>query len=95
MEDFAAAIQKDLARMVTKDDLLPIQRDIRTLHANLKDVRDDVKMITETMVSKADLAETLAEELAKSSYGRRVDDLRTRVNVIEEKLGIKPTHRAA
>ena len=100
--DFAAAIQTDLARMATKDDiaglrkdLWPMQRDIKTLTANLRDVHHDVKIITETMVSKADLANTLAEELGKSEHEKKIEDLRTRVNVLESKLGIKPAHRAA
>ena len=99
LEDFAGAIQTDLACMATKDDirkdLWPMQRDIKTLTSNLRDVRNDVKMITETMVSKADLASTIAEELGKSEHERKIEDLRTRVNVVEQKLGIKPAHRAA
>ena len=95
LEGFASAIQTDLARMATKNDLWPIQRDMKTLTADLKEVRHDVKWITDTMVSKADLANTLGEELAKSEYVRHIDDLRARVNVLEHKLGIKSTHRAA
>jgi hypothetical protein len=47
------------------------------------------------MVSKADLANVLGEELAKSAYARQLHDLQGRVNLLEERLGIKPTHRAA
>ena len=104
LDDFAVLIQRDIARMATKDDLKvlptkndlwPLQRDIKTLDTNVRDLRDDVKMITDTMVSKADLANTLAEELAKSPYARQISDLQTRVNVLESKLGIKPSRRAA
>jgi hypothetical protein len=99
LEDFAVAIQKDYLAirkdMATKADLWPIERDIKTLDGNVRDLRNDVKMITDTMVSKADLANTLAEELAKAPYARQIEDLRTRVNVLEGKLGIKPNHRAA
>jgi hypothetical protein len=104
LDDFAVLIQRDIARMATKDDLKvlptkndlwPLQRDIKTLDTNVRDLRDDVKMITDTMVSKADLANTLAEELAKSPYARQISDLQTRVNVLESKLGIKPGRRAA
>ncbi len=77
LDDFAILIQKDLSRMATrddlkglatKDDLWPIQRDIKTLAVNARDLREDVQHITDAMVSKADLANTLAEELAKSPY---------------------------
>jgi hypothetical protein len=98
-------IRKDMAtkedireirkEMATKADLWPMQRDIKTLDKNLRDLRSDVSMITDTMVSKADLANTLGEELAKSQYARYIDDLQARVNVLEQKLGIKPSHRAA
>jgi hypothetical protein len=108
LDDFAVIIQKDLSRMATKDDirqirkematkddLWPVQRDIKTLTSQLKEVREDVKQITDSMVSKADLANILGEELAKSAYARQLHDLQSRVNVLEEKLGIKPAHRAA
>ena len=110
LEDFAAAIQKDYRAlnkkmdtqyrairkdMATKADLWPMQRDIKTLEKNVHELQEDVKMITETMVSKADLAETLAHELAKSEYARQLGDIRERVNVLESKLGIKPIRRAA
>jgi hypothetical protein len=106
--DFALAIQTDLARMATKEDfqaiheematksdLWAMQRDIKTIDKNVRDLRDDVKMVTDAMVSKADLVNTLAEELAKSPYLRQIEDLQTRVNALESKLGIKPLRRAA
>jgi hypothetical protein len=108
LEDFAAAVhedylairkdmatKKDLERFATKEDLWPMQRDIRTLDKNVRDLRGDVKNITDAMVSKADLANTLREELATSPYAKQIEDLQTRVNVLESKLGIKSTHRAA
>jgi hypothetical protein len=105
LDDFALAIQKDLARMATKDDIKAIRDDMAT-KAELQQLRSemgigfrnfdaDMKMMAEAMVSKADLANTLAEELAKSPYARQIQDLQTRVQVLEGKLGIKPTRRAA
>jgi len=47
------------------------------------------------MVSKADLANILAEELAKAPFARQFADHETRVTVLESKVGIKPTRRAA
>jgi hypothetical protein len=108
LDDFAAVIQRDIARMatkgglqaireemVTKADLWPMQRDIKTLDKNVRDLRDDVKQITDAMVSKADLARTIGDELAKSAYAGQIGELRNRVNVVEEKLGIKPARRGA
>jgi hypothetical protein len=109
LEDFALAIQTDLQatrketrdgfaavreEMATKADLWPMGRDIKTLEKNVRYLRDDVKNITDAMVSKADLANTLAEELAKSQYAKQIENLQIRVNVLESKLGIKPNHRA-
>jgi hypothetical protein len=103
LDDFADAIQRDLARMVTKDDLKVIREDtkeeIRQLRVEtgmgFRNLDADVKMMTDAMVSKADLANTLAEELQKSPYARQIGDLQARVNILESKLGIKPTRRAA
>lgn len=103
LDDFAAVIQRDIARMATKDDvaaivedvvkdkLWPIRRDLKTLTSQLGDLRGDIKQITDVMVSKADLAITLGDELVKSAYTRQIEVLQNRVNVVEEKLGIKPT----
>ena len=75
-------------------DLLAIRKDMATkrdVDGNFRDLRADVKTITEVMVSKADLANTLRAELDKSSYAKQeeVNDLRTRVHHLEEKLGIR------
>src|SRR5258708_3281460 len=64
LDDFAAAIQTDLARMVTKDDLksMATKDDLHALDQKMvtreefRELRNDVKMITDTMISKADLA---------------------------------------
>lgn len=72
-----------------------MQRDIRTLDKNVRDLRDDVKNVTDAMVSKHELANTLGEELAKSPYTKQIEDFRTRVNTLETKIGVKPTRRAS
>ena len=103
LDDFAVLIQKDLARMGTKDDIAAIReeakehsRQLRTeMGIGFRNLDADVKMLTDAMVSKADLANTLAEELAKSPYTRQIHNLETRVIVLESKVGIKPTRRAA
>jgi len=107
LDDFAVVIQRDIARMATKDDLQairvemvtkadlwPIQRYIKTLDKNVRDLSADVKQITDVMVSKSDLANTLGDELAKSAYARQIEALQNRVNVLEKKLGIKPASHA-
>jgi len=103
LDDFALAIQKDLARMATKDDIRAIREDTKAeiqqlrneMGIGFRNIDADMKMMADVMVSKADLANTLAEELAKSPYARQIQDLQTRVQVLEGKLGVKPTRRAA
>src|SRR5580704_18016695 len=107
LEDFAIAIQKDYlslrkdvaagfaqvrSEMATRAELRQLRRE---MEIGFKNVNDDVKMITDTMVSKADLANTLAEELAKTPFARQIADHETRVNALEHKVGIPPTRRAA
>jgi hypothetical protein len=99
LEDFLGVIQRDLACMATKEDLkdMATKDDLQKLatREELREVREDVKRITDLMVSKADLAETLREELDKSAYARRIEELQTRVERLEEELGIKHVRRAA
>jgi len=105
LDDFAVAIQKD--HMALRKDMAAgfakvrdeMKEEVRQVRAEVgigfRNLDADVKMITDAMVSKADLANTLAEELAKSPYARQIQDLQTRVNVLETKVGIKTTRRAA
>ena len=52
LEDFAVAIQEDLARMAAKDDLanLATKQDLVEVRASIKEICADVKTITEVMV---------------------------------------------
>lgn len=101
LEDFAAAVHEDYLTirkdMVTKADLWPMQRDIKTLDTNVRELREDVKIITDSMVSKADLSETIRRELDASPYAKESDvkDLHARMLRVEEAVGIKPKRRAA
>ncbi len=94
---YARAIQNDIAalggKMATKDDIRQIREEMVT-KGEFKEVRDDVKRITDAMVSKADLEETISDEFGKSQHARHIDDLRSRVGHIEEKLGMKPSRHA-
>jgi hypothetical protein len=104
LETFAALIQQDIARMATKDDISglaskgdikDIKLDIDGLKSSVRELHEDVRNMNAIMVSKADFAETLREELNKSEYAREVSELRTRVERLEEDLGIKHGRRAA
>ncbi len=105
LDDFAMAIQKDYTSLhkdmangfeVLRKDM---KENTDTLRAEMgmgfRNIGADLQMITDAMVSKADLARTLADELARSPYTREISDLSARVTALEEKLGIKPTRRAA
>lgn len=105
LDDFAVAIQHDLARMATKDDLkhmatkddirdMATKQDIRDIHKGMADIRADVKMVTDVMVSKADL-EALREELLREiRAGKHIDELRERLAIVERKLGIAKNRAA-
>ena len=60
------------------------------VRASIEDLRADVKMVTEIMVSKAELAETIRRELGASPFGKEseVKDPRERLSLVERKLGI-------
>ena len=100
--DFAAAIQSDLARMATKEDLKYL-----ATKEDLKDVatKGDLRKIREDMATKDDVAdvrdkiavakEELQEQIAGLRYAKEIDALRDRMKAVEEKLGIKHSHRAA
>ena len=113
IDDLAGAIQRDFLairrdmatkadiraireEMATKEDLFELSQKMVT-REEFHNLQSDVKMITDSMVSKADLAETIRRELETSPYAKETDvkDLRERLLRIEEKLGLKPTHRAA
>jgi hypothetical protein len=92
------AIRKDMAagfRAVHEN--MATKQDIRDIHKGMTDIREDVKQITDNMVSKADLAHIIRDELDKSPYAKEkeVEDLRHRVLRLEEKLGMKADRRAS
>jgi hypothetical protein len=100
-DTFFRAIQEDLfvirKEMATKEDIRAIRGEMANLatRAELREVRDDVKRVTDMMVSKADL-EALREELLREiKDGKHIDELRERLVVVERKLGIEKSRRAA
>jgi hypothetical protein len=74
LDEFAAAIHTDYLtiskQMATKEDIRQIRND---MGIGFRDLHADVKMITEVIVSKADLTEAIREELDKSSFAKEKD----------------------
>ena len=107
LDKFFRAIQEDLTAIrrdmatkedtATKDDIRALRGEMANLatRAELREVRDDVKRITDMMVSKAHV-EALREELLREiKDSKHIDELRERLAVVERKLGIEKSRRAA
>jgi hypothetical protein len=105
MDDFAVLIQKDYLSLrkdmaagfsQVREEAKEHARQLRTeMGIGFRNLDADVKMLTDAMVSKADLANTLAEELGKTPFARQITDHETRVTALESKTGIRPSRRAA
>lgn len=91
LEDLSAAIQQDFARMATKDDLknLATKEDIRKVREEMDTLGGDLA----TKISNA--KDELQEQIAGLRYAKEVDELRTRVQRVERKLGMERSSRAA
>jgi hypothetical protein len=93
-EGLFRAIQEDLIAirrdMATKEDLHQIRADMMKLatREELREVREDVKRITDAMVSKADLLALREELLGEIKDGQHIDELRERLHLVEQKLGM-------
>jgi len=102
-EHYARAIQTDIADLgkEMRDGFKSMHSDIATGFENVRkqthDIREDVKRLNEIMVSKADLSEAIRRELDISPYAKEADvkEIRERLFRVEEKLGLKPSRRAA
>ena len=105
MDGYFRAIQEDLLT-IHKDmatgfrairEEMATKQELGEVRSSIKDLRADVKMITDVMVSKADLGETVRRELDASPFAREseVKDLRGRLAVVERKLGIERSRHAA
>ena len=98
LEDFAASVHQDYLtihkHMATKGDLYALGQKMVT-REEFRNLQSDVKMITDVMVSKADLEALREELLYEMRHGKSIDGLRERLEVVEKKLGIKSAHRAA
>jgi hypothetical protein len=84
LDDFAVLIQKDLARMATKDDIRAIRKEMATkddLQALRDETRKEFAVIREQMATKEDLAavsdrisvakEQLQEQISGLKYARK------------------------
>jgi pyridoxine 5'-phosphate synthase PdxJ len=97
LDAFALLIQKDLVRMATKDDLKVIREEMATK----KDLerfatKEDLDTAFSTLSDRIAIAkEGLQEQIAGLKYAKEIDELRARVNTLEHKVGIRPTHRGA
>jgi hypothetical protein len=100
IEDFARAIQADLALMATKDDLVGLAS-----KEDIREIRGEFGKMREEMVTKEDFSavsdrlaivkEELQEQIAGLRYAKEIDALAERVKFVEQKLGIKHSRRAA
>jgi hypothetical protein len=101
IEGLAAAIQGDFLAirrdMATKEDIRAIRAEMAT--------KEDIRKIREEMATKEDLAavsdrisvakDELQEQIAGLRYAKEIDQLRARVNLLEQKLCIGQHRRAA
>ena len=93
LDEFAVAIHKDymaLDKKITKVELAAIRRDVVTnvelggVKFAVKELREDVQHIKEVMVTKADLVSAIRDEFNQSDHGKRIENLRERVEVLEK-----------
>lgn len=88
LEDFAVLIQRDLTRMATKEDLAAFRAEMATNHTVLDN------KVSDLAVRISDVKDELSEKIDGLKYAKEIDELRARVNIVEEKLGIKQ-HKSA
>jgi hypothetical protein len=91
LEDLAAAIQGDFLAisrdMATKQDIAELREEMATKH-DLAALRDEMISRFATHSELQAIEDRLLEEMAKIKYAKEIDELRTRVNRVEQQLGI-------
>ena len=96
LDEFAVAIHKDyvaLDKKVTKIER-SIRRDMATktelngVKFAVKELQEDVQHINENMVTKADLSIAIRDEFNRSEHGKRIENLRVRMERVENKLDL-------
>jgi cell division protein FtsB len=93
LDGFAVLIQKDLARMATKEDLKHLATKEDILH--IREERATKEKLADVADRISNTKDDLQEQIAGLKYAKEIDELRERVNVLEAKLGIKHLRRAA
>ena len=108
LDRLAGTIQRDLARMATKDDLqgLATKQDLEgfATKADIGEIHAEIGGLRERMATKEDAAdlgdrifqakEAIQEQIAGLKYAKEIDELRARVVRVEQKLGLKRTPAA-
>jgi hypothetical protein len=94
MDEFAGMIHKDYMALDKKITKMGREQGGMKLELNgvkfaVKELQEDVKHINENMVSKADLAIAIRDEFNQSEHGKRIENLRDRMERVEDKLDIK------
>jgi hypothetical protein len=91
LEDLAAAIQGDFLAirrdMATKQDIAELREAMATKH-DIAALRDEMISRFATHSELQAVEDRLLEEMAKIKYAKEIDELRTRVNRVEQQLGI-------
>ncbi len=100
------AIQQDFSSI--RDDMTAGFRAVREEMGKMQEnmaTKEDIREIREEMATKEDLAdvrdqiaiakEELREQIGGLRYVKEIDALRERRKLVDEKLGIKHSHRAA
>lgn len=78
------AISRDMA---TKQDIAELREEMATKH-DLAALRDEMISRFATHSELQAIEDRLLEEMAKIKYAKEIDELRTRVNRVEQQLGI-------
>jgi hypothetical protein len=98
------ATKNDLKHLATKDEVAAIREEMAGMREEMA-TKNDLHAIHEEMPTKEDLAavsdrisvarDELQEQIAGLKYAKEIDELRARVNVVEQKIGIRTSRRAA
>ncbi len=102
MDEFAVMIHKDYMALDKKitGEIKTVRRDMATkveldgVKFAIKELQEDVKNINENMVSKADLAIAIRDEFNQSDHGKRIENLRFRMDRVEDELGLEEIQTA-
>jgi hypothetical protein len=106
LEDFTLAIETDLqaSRKEMREGFAAVRGEVNTIHetmATKKDfdrfaTKEDLDTAFSTLGDRiATAKEDLQEQIAGLKYAKEIDELRSRVNTLEHKVGIRPSRHAA